>query len=147
MAGSLQAIWIKRSKSGPMDDRDRVRGVTQKGLEGNANQGGKRQITLLSADRWAEVQRDLAAEVDPRLRRANLFVGGVELAESRGRVLWVGSCRIRIWGETRPCRQMEESHAGLQEALEPDWRGGVYGEFLDDGEIAVGDAVSWEESG
>ncbi len=142
--GSVEAIWIKRNRSGPMDERQRVRGIAQRGLEGNANQGGKRQVTLLSADRWEEVRRDLEADVDPKLRRANLFLRGVDLTESRGRVLTVGPCRVQIWGETVPCRLMEESHAGLQEALRPDWRGGVYGELLDDGEIAVGDPVSWE---
>jgi hypothetical protein len=38
---------------------------------------------------------------------------------------------------------MEEAHAGLQSALRPDWRGGVFGEVLDDGRIAVGDPVEW----
>ncbi len=31
----------------------------------------------------------------------------------------------------------------MREALMPDWRAGAYGEVLDDGEIAVGDAVRW----
>ena len=39
---------------------------------------------------------------------------------------------------------MEESHPGLQEALRPDWRGGAYGEVLDDGVIQVGDVVAFE---
>jgi len=39
---------------------------------------------------------------------------------------------------------MEESLRGLQEALRPEWRGGAFGEVLDDGEIRVGDAISWE---
>ncbi len=143
----LEAIWIKRVRRGPMDARERALAIAGRGLEGNADQGGRRQVTILSADRWAEVRRELGAEVDPRLRRANLFVRGVELAESRGRVLGVGPCRILIRGETRPCNLMEESHPGLQRALEPDWRGGAYGELLDDGEIAVGDPVGWLEEG
>ena len=56
----------------------------------------------------------------------------------------MGSALIRIRGETRPCRLMEETHRGLQSALEIDTRGGVYGEVLDDGEIAAGDPVAWE---
>ncbi len=40
---------------------------------------------------------------------------------------------------------MEDSHAGLQAALDPDWRGDAYGEGLDGGEIKIGDAVGWAE--
>ena len=57
--------------------------------------------------------------------------------------LSVGGSQIRIYGETRPCNQMEEARPGLQAALDPEWRGGAYGEVLEDGEIAVGDRVSW----
>jgi len=143
----LEAIWIKRARRGPMDAVESVRVSAGEGLAGNANQGGARQVTILSAERWRETCNDLGAEVDPRLRRANLFVRGVDLVESRGRVLRVGACRIRIRGETRPCHQMEESHAGLQAALDPHWRGGAYGEVLVDAEISVGDPVTWESGG
>jgi MOSC domain-containing protein YiiM len=58
----------------------------------------------------------------------------------------VGGVKILIHGETRPCEQMDEALPGLRAALGPDWRGGVFGEVLDDGEIAVGDPVRWAES-
>ncbi len=117
--------------------------VAGRGLEGNANQGGKRQVTILSAEAWRDVDAELGAEVDPRARRANLFVRGVDLEESRGRTLEVGGCRVLIGGETRPCRRMEEAWPGLQKALEPEWRAGAYGEVTGDGEVAVGDVVRW----
>ncbi len=85
--------------------------------------------------------------MDPSARRANLLVRGVELAASEGRVLAVGSCRILVRGETRPCDRMDEAADGLQEALRPEWRGGVYGEVLEGGELSVGDPVGWEEEG
>ena len=142
--GRLEAIWIKRFRRGPMDAKDSARAVAGRGLEGNADQGGKRQVTILGADRWDEMCRELGEEVDPRLRRANLYVRGVDLGRSRGRVLSIGSCRIRVYGETRPCHLMEEARAGLRRALDPDWRGGVYGEVLGDADVAVGDVVAWE---
>jgi MOSC domain-containing protein YiiM len=71
------------------------------------------------------------------------LVAGTALAGSRGRVLRVGPCRIRIFGETKPCEQMEAALTGLRAAMYPDWAGGAFGEVLDDGRIAVGDPVGW----
>jgi hypothetical protein len=42
---------------------------------------------------------------------------------------------------------MDEAHQGLRAALSPEWRGGVYGEVLDDGAIAVGSEVTFVEDG
>ena len=49
----LQQIWIKRVHRGPMDAADRARVVAGKGIVGNANQGGKRQVTIVSNKHWA----------------------------------------------------------------------------------------------
>jgi hypothetical protein len=40
---------------------------------------------------------------------------------------------------------MEGALAGLRVEMYPDWRGGAFGEILDDGSISEGDPVSWEE--
>lgn len=140
----VEAIWLKRARRGPMDAVARVRAVPGIGLEGNTEQGGKRQVTLLSADQWRSVEEELGAEVDPRARRANLFVSGTDFEGSRGRVLKVGGSRILIHGETRPCERMNQGHPDLRRALGPEWRAGAYGEVLEGGEIEVGDAVAWE---
>jgi MOSC domain-containing protein YiiM len=52
--------------------------------------------------------------------------------------------RVRIYGETRPCEQMEAAVPGLRDAMSVPWGGGAHGEVLDDGEIAVGDPVTLE---
>ncbi len=85
----------------------------------------------------------LGGRLDPSTRRANLMVRGLPLAHSRGRVLHVGACRIRIFGEMKPCERMDEALPGLRDLMFPDWRGGAFGEVLDDGRIAVGDLVCW----
>jgi MOSC domain-containing protein YiiM len=139
--GSLERIWIKRMRKGPMDARDRVRAVAGQGLEGNANQGGLRQVTIITHGMWDEVS---GGAVDPAARRANLLVSGIDLVNSRGKVLKIGQVRIRLNGETRPCEQMEAAAAGLQAAMSVPWGGGAFGEVLDDGEIAVGDVVTVE---
>lgn len=142
--GRLERIWIKRSKRGPMDPKQGASLRANRGLVGNANQGGRRQVTVLSAERWASHMAALDATLDPSTRRANLLVSGIDFAASRGRVLRVGSVRIQIAGETKPCHQMDEALPGLQAVMRPDWGGGAFGIVLDDGDIAVGDAVRWD---
>ena len=127
-----------------MDERETAVLVLEQGLEANANQGGKRQVTLLDVDSWEELVSEIATALDPSVRRANLLVSGVSLRESRGRILTVGESRLRINGETRPCERMEEACTGLQEVMRPKWRGGAYAEVLEGGRIRVGDAIRWE---
>lgn len=127
-----------------MDAADRAELVAGRGLKGDATQGGRRQVTMLSLDRWRERTAALPGPPDPAIRRANLLVEGVDLDHSRGRILCVGEARIRIFGETRPCRQMDEACPGLQAALDPAWAGGAFGEVVRGGAIAVGGPVTWE---
>jgi MOSC domain-containing protein YiiM len=142
--GRLQAIWIKRMKLGPMDAADKASLVAGRGLVGNANQGGKRQVTIIEQEIWKALMERFASRLSPSARRANLLVEGIHLQNSRGRVLCIGRCRIRIIGETRPCERMDEALPGLRAALGENWGGGAYGEILDDGQIEVGDVVCWE---
>jgi MOSC domain-containing protein YiiM len=120
--------------------------VAGRGLVGNADQGRKRQVTLIEREAWDRLMRELGAEMSPRARRANLMVSGCRLENARGRVLRVGGCRLRIVGETRPCERMDEAYQGLREAMKPHWGGGAFAEVLDDGLIAVGEAVRWEQN-
>ena len=89
--------------------------------------------------------QELGASISPSARRANLLVSGVRLGDSRNRVIRVGSCRLRVGGETRPCERMDEAFPGLRRAMQEDWGGGAFAEVLDNGEIAVGDPVEWSD--
>lgn len=138
----LEQIWIKRVRRGPMDIAQKASLKAGKGIVGNANQGGKRQVTIVSNKHWEEVTAPLGGTPDPRLRRANLLVSDIDFSNARGKILTVGKVRVRIYGETLPCEQMEMAASGLQAAMSVPWGGGAYGEVLDDGEIVVGDSVA-----
>lgn len=142
--GRLDAIWIKRAHRGPMDPAAAAEVRAGRGIVGNADQGRKRQVTLIERETWERLMGELDAEVPPAARRANLMLSGMALAETRGRVLRIGACRFRIAGETRPCERMDEALPGLRAAIRPAWGGGAFAEALDDGTIAVGDPVTWE---
>lgn len=142
--GRLEAIWIKRAHTGPMDAAMEAELVAGRGIRGNADQGRRRQVTVIDRDAWDAALQDAGDGVAPSARRANLMISGVTLADTRGRVLRVGECRLEIGGETRPCYRMDEALEGLQEALKKDWRGGVFCVVLDDGVIRVGDEVRLE---
>jgi MOSC domain-containing protein YiiM len=128
-----------------MDSVGSAQLVAGRGLAGNANQGGHRQFTLIEQEVWVALMERFGSNLPPSARRANLMISGIELAESRGRILHIGGCRIRIHGETKPCERMDEALPGLKDAMYGDWKGGAFGEVLDDGEINEGDEVRWSE--
>jgi MOSC domain-containing protein YiiM len=143
--GAVRAIWLKRFKRGPMDSSESATLRAVKGLVGNANQGGRRQVILLEEESWNQALTDLGDQLDPAVRRANLLVAGIQLEGTRGRILRIGASRLRIFTECTPCERMDEARPGLRVALRPHWRGGACAEVLEGGEIRVGDEVAWEE--
>ena len=124
-----------------VDEATLVEGV---GIEGNADRGGYRQVTLLETGAWERATTELGVEVDPADRRANLLVRGLELRDTANRVVVIGDARIQIRGETLPCGRMDDAAQGLRDALASEWRGGAYGMVLAGGTIKVGDEVWWE---
>ena len=142
--GRLEAIWLKRAHRGRMDPVESAVLVAGRGLVGNADQGRRRQVTLIERETWERVMRETGGGADPSARRANLMLSGIALEETRDRVLRVGRVRLRIGGHTMPCERMDEAVRGLRAVMRPHWGGGAFAEVLDDGAIAVGDTVAWD---
>ena len=141
--GRVEAIWIKRSHRGPMDRVDTATLVVDRGLADSVDRSRRRQVTLLSREAWDRCMTELGADADPAHRRANILVSGLELGNTRGRILGIGVARLAIGGELTPCERMDEVVSGLQEVMRPDWRGGVFAQVVAGGIIRVGDRIDW----
>ena len=74
MSAKLEAIWIKRARRGPMDPAQRATLVTGRGIDGSADQGGKRQVTIVSREAWDDLKRtfDPAGILNPGRLYADL---------------------------------------------------------------------------
>jgi len=118
--------------------------IAGRGISTENRKAGKREITFLSDESWADACRELNADLPWHARRANLLTNGVDLNQAIGRIVTIGQVRIHIHGETKPCKIMDEQCLGLRVALEADCRGGVYGQVLTGGMIRVGDAIKLE---
>jgi len=102
----------------------------------------KRQVSLMELSDWKAATAEIGVEVEWQRRRANLLVDGLDLPQRAGAVIRIGEmARIETTMECDPCIRMEQVASGLMEALRPDWRGGVLGRVLSEGEIRVGDPI------
>ena len=130
----------------PMEERDEVAVTIEKGLDGDAR-GGKRlrQVSILFEDDWNDAVAATDGASMPWVeRRANLHVRGMRSPQEVGGVFQIGDVRLEVAEETEPCELMESKRPGLQEAMMPDWRGGVCCRVISGGAIRLGDAVSYE---
>jgi MOSC domain-containing protein YiiM len=135
-----------------MEVVDAVSVTVSEGLQGDyrgavvPGKSGRRQVSLIEAESWSAAMADLSAQIPWQERRANLLVEGLRLPREAGRVIAIGkSLRIETTCECDPCSRMEEIAPGLKAALTPDWRGGVLGRVISDGDIAVGDEIRIEQ--
>jgi len=144
--GRVERLWVKRAHRGAMDARDSIELVAGRGVEGSADRGGRRQVTILEREVWDALKGELGSDAGPETRRANVLVSGIDLRASRGRVLRLGATRVRIAGEVKPCERMEEAVTGLRALMYPEWRGGAFAQILDGGTVSVGDVVAWENT-
>ncbi len=146
-SGIVCAIAFRPTDSDPMREIEKCRVLVNRGLELENRPPGRRSLTLLSRESWSDTCRDLGADLPWWLRRANLLVEGLDLAATVGHTVEIGAIRVYIHDETRPCKLMDEQHEGLRAALKGEFRGGVFGQVLNEGIIRIGDEIRPTVSG
>lgn len=139
--GTVTGIAIKPDHRRPMVEVAQAN-VTVEGIEGSAWATSIRRVTLLFAEQWDEIQRELGVDLPWHTRRANVLISGLHPGNLVKQRVRIGSLELQIQGETRPCERMDEACPGLKEVLKPDLRGGVYGSVVQPGQIRVGDTVT-----
>ncbi|MBX2832832.1 MAG: MOSC domain-containing protein [Rhodospirillales bacterium] len=146
MTGTAELIGIARKAKShaPMETLDQVDVTTKLGVDGDyRGKLRRRQVTILSEEGWKAACNDInRPDLDWTIRRANLFVRGIELPQIPGSKLRIGSVIFEVTGETDPCERMDEAALGLKAAMTPEWRGGVTCRVIQDGVIRCGDFVN-----
>jgi MOSC domain-containing protein YiiM len=139
MTGRLLAIFLRPGARLPVRAVGEATAIAGQGLDGDHAGGGKRQVTLLAREAWERACAELGTPVDPAVRRANLFVEGVDLGACIGSSLQIGEVVVDVLGETRPCELLEgPGREGLCATLRPGRRGGVYGTVRTGGLLQTG---------
>ena len=140
--GMLLGIAIREISRSPMIPLDRADVTTGAGVVGDfRGRPGSRQVTVLSREAWQIACDEIGQSLQWTVRRANLFVEGIELPTRRGSQIRIGQVVLEICGETDPCGRMDAQVPGLTAALTPNWRGGICCRVITGGEVRVGDAV------
>lgn len=105
-----------------------------------------RQVTIMTLESWNDVCKELDRKLHWTKRRANLIIEGIDLENSTGNRLKIGNFYIEITGEFKPGKFMDEQFVGLKKALTPNWRGGVTGRVISEGNVKEGDQIMLLES-
>ncbi len=144
-AGRVCWIGVRPAPREALREAPRARLLAGRGLEGDhraRRAGGQRQVTLIQAEHLAVVAALMGTEqVDPALLRRNVAVAGINLVALAGARLRLGSALLQGTGACHPCSRMEQVLGpGGYNAMRG--HGGITAVVLEDGEVAVGDALT-----
>ena len=140
--GELIGIAMRKKSRAPMELVDTADISIDLGIDGDfRGKHKKRQITLLAKEDWEYTCADLGTKMPWTTRIANLLTKKISFENTTGSHLQIGDIVLQVTGETQPCYRMDEAYSGLQEALVPDWRGGILCLVLTGGRIQIGDSI------
>lgn len=144
--GRLDWLAVRPARGEAMQVVDSAALSPATGLVGDryAGRSGTRHLSLLQSEHLPVIASMLGiAALDPRLLRRNFLVSGINLLALKDRRVRFGTALIEITGACHPCSRMEVLlGAGGYNAMRG--HGGVTARVLEDGSVAIGDAVTFE---
>ena len=146
MEGSVLALALRPQKGGAMALAERITLTPENGVMGDHGTSLRRQVTLLDEAAWQTACSEVGTELDWTVRRANVLVQGLELPSLLNQQIRVGTALVEVIGEVTPCHFMDTAKPGLEAALTPDWRGGVYAQIIESGHVEIGSSIATQSS-
>ena len=145
--GRVEWLGIRPVRRGPVEPVERVR-ITVNGLDGDHRaKPGPRAVSLIQFEHRAVIEAlSLAERVTFEMLRRNVAVSNLNLAGLRERTFRLGTAVLRGTGPCAPCSRMEAAlgHGGYAAVR---GHGGLLAEVIEEGEVALGDAVVPIQSG
>jgi MOSC domain-containing protein YiiM len=145
--GKIAGLAMRPAKRAPMCELVTAHVARATGVANDfRGRPGKRQVTILCRAAWTDACAEIGKQLPWTTRRANLLIEGLDLRNTTGWDLRIGSVLLTITGETTPCSRMDEACPGLKDALVSSWRGGVTAFVARAGQISLADEVTLERS-
>ena len=151
--GTVVAIHVAPASGAPVESRDRVAAVADRGLRGDRyfSDAGTfsasasetpRDVTLIEREALDAVEEDYGVALEPGEHRRNLTVEGVVLDHLVGERFRVGAAVFEGTERCEPCSYLENllERRGVREALVH--RGGLRARIVESGAFARDDAVA-----
>ncbi|MCE9637968.1 MAG: MOSC domain-containing protein [Planctomycetes bacterium] len=134
-------MWVRPEMDAATVERTALTLVPGHGIDGDHSYDGRRHVTIIFQDDWAAALRDHGRDVDPQARRANVLVTGGNGQRFVGQTVRLGGALVEVKGIVNPCPVMDKASNGLQAALAPQGRGGVWGRIVEGATLRPGDEL------
>lgn len=150
-------IYIAPGAGEPMRSLDRVRAITNSGLEGDRYQLKEgfwqkvkkprevsRDVSLISEQAILMARAEYGQDFDPMMTRRNLVViGDVDLMVFVDQIFRVGNVQMKGIEGCTPCNRPSSLSEikGFEKAFKAEGRAGIRARILNDGDILVNDPI------
>ena len=141
---TVAALHVAPGSRLPMRSVSSVTVEAGAGIVGDRYHGSKhRQVSVQSLSALATAAELFGAEIEPGLTRRNITVTDGDVPRQPGALIRIGPVLLEVVRVAAPCKLLDDTIGrGAQEALRH--RGGSICRVLEGGEVAVGDAVSFD---